>query len=212
MHSVTAIIPAFNEERTIGDVIKVLQRVNLIDKIIVVSDGSVDSTVDIAKKHEVEIVELRDNIGKGGALRKGVDASLSEIMLFVDADLIGLKEQHIVELLLPILKGEVDMTIGVFKSGRFTTDLAQRVAPYLSGQRAIKRYIIENIPNIDITRFGVEIALTKYVTNNNIKYKEVFLENLTHVMKEEKLGLIKGFASRLKMYWDIVKIMTTKER
>ena len=212
MHSVTAIIPAFNEERTIGDVIKVLQRVNLIDKIIVVSDGSVDSTVDIAKKHEVEIVELRDNIGKGGALRKGVDASLSEIMLFVDADLIGLKEQHIIELLLPILKGEVDMTIGVFKSGRFTTDLAQRVAPYLSGQRAIKRYIIDNIPNIDITRFGVEIALTKYVTNNNIKYKEVFLENLTHVMKEEKLGLIKGFASRLKMYWDIVKIMTTKER
>lgn len=212
MYSVTAVIPAFNEEKTIGEVLRVAKKVSLIDNIIVVSDGSVDSTVDIAKKCQVEIVELSDNVGKGGALRRGVDASQSEILLFIDADLIGLKEQHIIDLLLPVLKDEVDMTIGVFKSGRFTTDLAQRVAPYLSGQRAIKRYIIDNIANLDITRFGVEIALTKYVTSNNIKCKDVFLDNLTHVMKEEKLGIVKGFASRLKMYWDIVKIMTNKER
>lgn len=212
MCSVTVIIPAYNEGKTIGEVIKVVEKVKLVDKIIVVSDGSVDNTVDIAKKHDVEILELVNNIGKGGALSRGVDATYSEIILFLDADLIGLNEQHVIDLLNPVIDEEVDMTIGVFNNGRFTTDLAQKVAPYLSGQRAIKRYIFKNIPNIDITRYGVEVALTKYVASNNIKSKEVILKNLTHVMKEEKLGLVKGFASRLKMYWDIVKILTNIDR
>lgn len=209
MFSVTAIIPAYNEEKTIGDVIKVVKKVKLVDKIIVVSDGSIDKTVDIAKKQKVEILDLRDNIGKGGALNKGVNATQSEILLFLDADLLGLNEQHITDLLIPVVNEEVDMTIGVFSNGRFTTDFAQKVAPYLSGQRAIRRYLFENIPNIDITRYGVEVALTKYVMVNNIKTKEIILENLTHLMKEEKLGIIKGFTSRMKMYWDIVKVITS---
>ncbi len=212
MYSVTVVIPAYNEGKTIGEVIKVAKNVNLIDRIIVVSDGSTDDTVDVAKKHNVEILELENNIGKGGALSRGVDATHSEIILFLDADLIGLNERHIIDLLMPVIEQEVDMAIGVFSNGRLTTDLAQRVAPYLSGQRAIKRYVFESIPNIDITRYGVEIALTKYVMNNKIKTKEVPLENLTHVMKEEKLGVVKGFATRLKMYWDIVKILTYKDR
>lgn len=212
MYSATVIIPAYNEGKTIGDIIEVVKKVNIVDKIIVVSDGSIDNTVDIAKKHGVEIVELEDNIGKGGALSRGVDATYSEVILFLDADLIGLNERHVIDLLVPVLNKEVDMTIGIFSNGRLTTDLAQRVAPYLSGQRAIKRYIFESIPNIDITRYGVEVALTKYVMNNNIKSKDVILENLTHVMKEEKLGVVKGLASRFKMYWDIVKIFASKDR
>lgn len=212
MYSATVIIPAYNEGKTIGDIIEVVKKVNIVDKIIVVSDGSIDNTVDIAKKHGVEIVELEDNIGKGGALSRGVDATYSEVILFLDADLIGLNERHVIDLLVPVLNEEVDMTIGIFSNGRLTTDLAQRVAPYLSGQRAIKRYIFESIPNIDITRYGVEVALTKYVMNNNIKSKDVILENLTHVMKEEKLGVVKGLASRFKMYWDIVKIFASKDR
>lgn len=212
MYSVTVVIPAYNEGKTIGEVIRIVKKVNLIDRIIVVSDGSIDNTVDIAKKHDVEILELENNIGKGGALSKGVDATYSEIILFLDADLIGLNEQHVIDLLLPVLNQEVDMTIGVFSNGRFTTDLAQKVAPYLSGQRAIKRYVFEGIPNIGATRYGVEVALMKYAMNNGIKSKEVMLENLTHVMKEEKLGAVKGFVLRLKMYWDIVKILIYKDR
>ncbi len=209
MCSVTVIIPAYNEEKTISEVIKVVKNVKLVDKIIVVSDGSVDNTVNAAKKQGVEILDLRDNIGKGGALSKGVNATHSEILLFLDADLLGLTEQHVIDLVIPVINGEVDMTIGVFSNGRFSTDLAQKVAPYLSGQRAMKRYLFESIPNIDITRYGVEVALTKYVINNNITSRDIILENLTHVMKEEKLGIIKGFTSRIKMYWDIVKILAS---
>jgi len=208
MCSVTVIIPAYNEGKTIGSVLKVVKKVKLVDKIIVVSDGSIDNTVDIAKEYQVETIELTNNIGKGGALSRGVSATNSDIILFLDADLIGLNERHVIDLLIPVIDNEVDMTIGIFNNGRFTTDLAQKIAPYLSGQRAMRRYIFENIPNIDLTKYGVEAALTKYVLNNKIKFKEVILSNLTHIMKEEKLGILKGFASRLKMYRDIVKILT----
>lgn len=208
MCSIAVIIPAYNEEKTIGDVLRVVKNVKLIDQIIVVSDGSIDNTVNIAKEYQVEILELANNIGKGGALSKGVGATRSDIILFLDADLIGLNEQHIIDLLDPVIDNEVDMTIGVFNNGRFTTDLAQKIAPYLSGQRAMKRYIFESIPNIAFTKYGVEVAMTQYAVNNKIKFKEVILNNLTHVMKEEKLGIVKGFVSRLRMYWDIIKILT----
>jgi len=211
MYSVTVIIPAYNEEKTIGEVIRVVKEVDLIDNIIVVSDGSKDRTAEIAKTYGVEVIELIDNVGKGGAIKEGVDQSQGEIFLFLDADLIGLKPYHVTNLIMPVITNKVDMTIGIFSNGRFTTDLAQKVAPYLSGQRALRKYIIEEISNLDVTRYGVEVAMTKYVSQNNIRTKEVVLENLTHIMKEEKLGMIKGFTARLKMYWDIAKILSSRK-
>jgi hypothetical protein len=101
------------------------------------------------------------------------------------------------------------MTIGIFRNGRMVTDLAQKVTPYLSGQRAIKKSIIDKMPNIDISRYGVEVALTKYVEKFSIRVQEVDLPDMTHVTKEEKLGIIKGMHARLKMYWDIVKILSS---
>jgi glycosyltransferase involved in cell wall biosynthesis len=204
MH-ITAIIPAYNEEKTIGNVLSVVKEVDLIDEIIVVSDGSEDRTAEIARTYNVQVIELKNNLGKGGAIRKGVDKCSSDIILFLDADLIGLKPKHVTALLLPVINGECEMSIGVFNNGRFATDLAQKVAPYLSGQRALKRTLIEQISNIDITRYGVEVAMTKYVSKNNIKTKEIILDNLTHIMKEEKMGVVKGFTARLKMYWEIAK-------
>ena len=47
---------------------------------------------------------------------------------------------------------------------------------------------------------------------HNIRIKEIQLEDVSHVMKEEKLGIIRGFAERLKMYRDIVKVLSFKER
>ena len=205
MYSITAIIAAYNEEKTIQDVLTQVKKVKTIDKIIVVSDGSIDRTAEIARELEVEVVELKENMGKGGALRRGVDACKSDIILLLDADLIGLTTKHIDDLLDPVIEKEVDMTVGIFNKGRLSTDLAQKVTPYLSGQRAIKRYIIEDISNIDITRYGIEAAMTRYVKSNKIRSKQVSLRNLTHMMKEEKFGFVEGFKERMKMYWEVFK-------
>ncbi|HYF83012.1 MAG TPA: glycosyltransferase family 2 protein [Clostridia bacterium] len=207
--NVTAIIPAYNEELTIASVINCLSDVDRIQKIIVVSDGSTDRTAEIARECGADVIELQENVGKGGAIKAGVNECGSEVILFLDADLIGLKEKHVIDLIKPVIDNYADMTIGIFRNGRMVTDLAQKVTPYLSGQRAIKKNIIDKIPNIDITRYGVEVALTKYVEKFSIRVQEVELPDMTHVTKEEKLGLIKGVHARLKMYWDIVKILSS---
>lgn len=205
--SVVAVIPAYNEGKTIGDVLRVVKEVNQIEEIIVVSDGSTDNTVEISKAMGARVIELKKNLGKGGALKAGIDEAEGEVILFLDADLIGLKKEHIIKLIKPVIENEADMTVGIFAKGRIVTDIAQKIAPFLSGQRAVSKKVIEDMSNLEVARYGVEVALTKYVENSNLKVKNIVLEDLTHVMKEEKLGLIKGLTARMKMYIDIIKYM-----
>ncbi len=203
-----AIIPAYNEEKTIGDVLEVLEKVSLIRKIIVVSDGSTDNTVDVARSFNVEVVELEENRGKGGALKAGLENIRADVVLFLDADLLGLTVEHVHSLLEPVLENGVDMTIGIFEKGRIATDLAQKMAPQLSGQRALKFSLLEQISDIDVSRFGVEVALNRFMESSGTKVQVVILPDMSHVMKEEKLGVWKGMAARMKMYWEIVKYLT----
>lgn len=208
---ITVIIPAYNEEQTIGNVLDCVKKVKEISQVIVVSDGSTDNTVLAAKAYNIDVIELTENIGKGGAMMAGIEKCINENVLFLDADLIGLTPKHVMDLVLPVVNNETDMTIGIFKNGRIVTDLAQKVTPYLSGQRAVKKSLIDKIPNMDISRYGVEVALTKYVEKNQIRTKEVYLEDMTHVTKEEKLGVLKGMQARFKMYWDILKILNSSD-
>lgn len=203
---ISVVIPAFNEEKNIGRVLSVLETIDLIDEIIVVNDGSTDDTKEQALKYNVKLVDLPKNQGKGKALKVGIENSKGDIIVMLDADLIGLTEKHFVNLVSPVLKNEADMTIGIFSGGRKSTDFAQKIAPFLSGQRAIKRQFLENIEEMEISRFGVEIALNRHAEKNKLRVVNVPLENMSHVMKEEKLGLIRGFYARLKMYFDILKM------
>lgn len=202
---VSAVIPAYNEAKTVGDVVRAIKPIELIDEIIVVSDGSWDDTPAVAQAAGAKVIALQENIGKGGAMMVGVRESKHDVILFLDADLIGLEAEHVYKLLEPVLFDQADMAVGIFEGGRAVTELAQIVAPFLSGQRAVKRFIMEAIARLDLTRFGVEVALTRYVHEHGLRVEEVYLQDLTHVMKEEKLGLVKGFMARMKMYWEIAK-------
>jgi len=204
---VAAIIPALNEEERIANVLDAVKKSALVDRIIVVDDGSEDRTAEVAEDMGVEVIRNDKNIGKGGALCKGLKNCTSDVILFMDADLCGLEPKDIDALLGPVISDKYDMSIGIFSNGRLTTDLAQRVAPFLSGQRAIKRKILNDISGLEITRYGAEVAINRYVKKNSVRIKEVTLEHVSHVMKEEKMGLIRGFTERLKMYWDIVKAL-----
>src|SRR4051812_20122445 len=84
----TAVIAAYNEEATIGDVCRALLASPLIDEVIVVSDGSTDRTVEIARSFDgVRTVSLRENQGKGYAMRVGVDNASNDVLFFVDGDM-----------------------------------------------------------------------------------------------------------------------------
>ncbi len=200
-----AVVPAYNEERTLGDVLAVLRQVPAVDAVFVISDGSTDRTAAVARSGGATCIELPQNIGKGGALKVGIDHADADIYLFLDADLIGLTAEHVVRLLDPVLGGKAEMSLGILEKGRVATDLAQAVAPYLSGQRAVTRNILLGLSSMETTRYGIEVAIHRYLKKNGIAVEMVPMENLTHRTKEEKLGLLRGFVARMKMYWEIVR-------
>jgi glycosyltransferase involved in cell wall biosynthesis len=202
---VAAIVPAYNEEQTIGPVIEALLECRRLEEIIVVSDGSDDRTAEVARRYPVKVLELEQNVGKGGAMKAGANETNCEVLLFVDADLVGLHTEHIEALLEPVLSGRTAMSIGVFSEGRRSTDLAQKLAPALSGQRAVRKDLFDQVPNLEHSGYGVEIALTQYAERHNVEIVRVPLPTVSQVMKEEKRGLVEGMRARLKMYWEIVR-------
>lgn len=203
---IAAIVPAYNEAKNIGSVLSVLTRSPLIDEVIVVNDGSTDNTAEVAARYRVRVIDLPANVGKGGAMKIGANNTDAEILLFIDADLIGLTLKHIADMLEPVRNGRAAMSVGIFDDGRFATDLAQKLAPFLSGQRAMLHSIIDSVPEIENKRYGVEVALSRYAEKEDLPVVHVQLKNMAQVMKEEKLGFWKGFRARLRMYWEIIRL------
>ena len=205
---VAAIVPAYNEKERISAVLDAIKGAKLVDEIVVVSDGSTDGTYEfVAEDLAVNAVQLVSNQGKGGAMRAGAMNTDADVVLFLDADLIGMNGEKVDAIISPVIEKHADMAIGIFKGGRGSTDLAQYITPYISGQRAMNREEFLNIPNVDQVRSGVETAITKYYRSRNLRVERVALTGCTHYMKEEKIGYIRGFACRLRMYYDIAKIM-----
>ncbi|MFW6381204.1 MAG: glycosyltransferase family 2 protein [Bacillota bacterium] len=203
---ISALIPAYNEQETIGDIVAVLNDSEQVDNIIVINDGSTDNTGAVACRAGAGVIRLESNKGKGAALQRGFEQLQTDIILLLDGDLIGLQKQHVNKLLAPILEDLADMTVGVFTQGRGLTDLAQKVSPNLSGQRAIKMEMIREMKDVAREGFGFEIFLSRYIREHG-RLEFVELSGLTHVMKEEKMGIIPGLIARGRMYWDIIRTL-----
>lgn len=205
--NVAIIIPAFNEAERLPEVLRVLAGCrDLWQELVVVDDGSRDGTAAAARACGVgEVLELPANRGKGAALRAGALAVRSEVLCFLDADLRGLTRQHLEGLLRPVQAGEADMALGLFRSGRRFTDLSHRVAPWVSGQRALLRSSFLGTPDVGESRLGVEALLTHEARERGWRVRHVYWQGVTHVTKEEKLGLARGFLARLKMYAEVLR-------
>ena len=204
----TLIIPAYNEEENIEHVLDLVTQVDDFQQIIVVDDGSVDATYDKIKQYPVEAIRFERNRGKGAAIWAGVQVARSPYLMLLDADLIGLQLTHLERLIKPVLEDGAAMSIGLFGTGRFATDWAQRVAPNLTGQRVMRREVLESLPELEHVRYGCEALLTRHVRRKqDWRVAEVYLNDLTHRMKEEKLGVLPGFVARMKMYYDIMRVL-----
>ncbi|WP_296970256.1 glycosyltransferase family 2 protein [Tepidanaerobacter sp. EBM-38] len=203
MKPVTVLIPAYNEAPRIGAVLDVVCSYPREKRIIVIDDGSVDDTYKAAQRTGVEVIRHEKNLGKGAALQTGIDyVDDSPLWLFLDADLINLKHQHMDALLLPLEENpQVGMTIGMFKSGgKKNVDLAQRYFSILNGQRGLANFFVKSLPSLSWARFGVEVFLSRLAEKNNIPVIEPALKDITHYTKEEKYGFKRGFMYRLQMY------------
>jgi len=198
------LIPSYNEEETVGRIAQEAARHPDISRVVVIDDGSIDRTSEVAGSISgVEVIRLEKNCGKGAAMKAGFSATSEPVVLFLDADLMGLSKGNITNLLKPVLENEVDMSVGIFRGGRVFTDLAHVVAPSLSGQRAVSRSVFDYL-DVESTGFEIERALTELWETGAIRVKKVKLHGVTHRTKEEKRGFMEGVKQRLGMFLDII--------
>jgi len=193
--SVSVVIPAFNEEQTVGWVIRntcqVLEELGLSFEVIVVDDGSDDDTALVCKKYGARVIKNGHRMGKGTALRVGFNACRGDVIVTLDADG-SHKPKEIPRLLKPILNGGFDMVIGtrVFSSissvGRvkfralgnlvfsyfISLCARKKVADSQSGFRTFKADMVREM-KLSSRRFEIESEMLIDVIRNGHSFVEV---------------------------------------
>ncbi|MBI4160529.1 MAG: glycosyltransferase family 2 protein [Candidatus Yanofskybacteria bacterium] len=204
------IIPAYNEARTIKEVIKRVRaaRVFGLEKeIIVVDDGSNDQTFSLVRTEPgVTLIYHAINQGKGTALRAGFKQATGDIVLIQDADL-EYDPSNYESLLTPIVQGLADVVYG----SRFISDRPRRVLffhHYLANQlitfvsnlftnfnlsdvetgyKVFKREVILTIlPKLSSPRFGIEVEITARVARAKCRIYEVGISYAGRTYEEGK--------------------------
>ena len=195
---VTAIIPAYNEEISIGSI--VLKTKKYVDHVIVIDDGSIDSTAEIAKDAGAEVIIHPKNKGKGGALRTGFQAANkngTDIIVTIDAD--GQNDpDEIPKLLAPILSKNADMVIGSkflnsgkkvpfpIRMGQMVLDIATNVGNHTKisdTQSGFRAFAIHTVPffKFENNDFSIESEMINDAVSGGLNIKEVGIKEIIDI-------------------------------
>jgi len=218
--SVSIVVPVYNEQETIGIVLRsLLASLPNLHEIIVVDDGSTDKTAKIAQtlgagEARIRVIQLGENQGKTAALREGFAASTGDVVLVQDADL-EYDPKDIPVLVEPILTGKADVVYGsrflVRRAARvlyFRHYLANQFLTFLSnlltdmnftdvetGYKAFRGEIIRSMI-IESKRFGFEIEVTAKVAKLGCRVYEVPISYYGRTYEEgKKIGVWDGLAA-----------------
>jgi dolichol-phosphate mannosyltransferase len=189
----SVIIPCYNEEVHIEKVLDAVTAVDIPKEIIVVDDGSTDTTNQILRKQESEgniILHVSEkNLGKGVAIRKGLEHVSGDIVIIQDADLEYDPAQY-PQIIEPIINGEADVVYGSrFKGSIEGMHLPNRIANYIltwsanilynahisdeaTCYKAFRTNVISDL-NLSCNRFEFCPEVTAKVRKKGIKIKEV---------------------------------------
>jgi len=187
---VSAIVCAYNEEKSLKDILNVLADCREADEVIVVNDGSSDGTAAIidafAGNGKLQIIHFAKNRGKSIAMVAAALRAQGDLLVYLDADLKGLKGDHVQKLTEPLLNNEADMVIG---DPQYASEIAKLFDPFrkLSGQRALwRRDFLPLVEKIRNTGFGIETLLNLAYKEQRRKIRFQSLDGLIHPIKLEK--------------------------
>lgn len=194
---VTVVIPAYNEEENIKNVIDICKKNKIVDEIIVVNNLCTDRTEEIAKKEGAKVI-FCDKQGKGYAMEEGIKYAKNDCIVFLDGDINDYSE-NVVELLSsPILENKADFVKAAFdrEHGRVTFLVTQplldilfpnmkKYSQPLSGMIAGKKEVFEKIKLEK--DYGVDIGLLLDVINMNLRIEEVYIGKIKNVSKDWRL-------------------------
>jgi glycosyltransferase involved in cell wall biosynthesis len=196
--SISLIVPAFNEEKTIAKVVATAIKSNLFSEIICVNDGSTDKTlvelVSFGKK--VKVINFNTNKGKGAALAEGVRAANTDLVMFIDADLPGIKPYHFKKLYSTFISKKLDALLGtvdLFPNVFIALFSIIRLSPYkkgndeLTGQRVyFRKDLTPHLKTIEKLGYGVEVYFNHVFRDKKVGFTR--LKGLKHLMKHDKRG------------------------
>lgn len=228
---VCALIPAYDEADRIASTLLAVQSRKEVCSVVVIDDGSQDKTAEIARSAgAAEVISLPKNSGKGAALSAGYAKmrDSADIFLLLDADL-GASATECVKLLWPIFDDRADMTVGLLPPDRaLATDdgaegggmgLVVSLARYglqkktglalaqpLSGQRAVRREVLESLGGKFSTGFGVEIGLTLGAARHGFKILEVETAFRHRVTGDDWRSIL----HRSRQFIDVAQALTQK--
>ena len=188
------IIPVYNEELTIGNVIDrtkaTIQDTRLKNEIIVVDDKSFDKSLEAAKKRSAKIYTLKEHLGKGYALRAGFAKAKGDIIITIDSDG-SHKPEELPEVLGPVLQDKADLVIGsrylnhkkvaarklnafgvqIFNTFiRLLTGVA--ITDSQSGYRAMKRQVLKS-QNLKSGEYEIESEMLVKTAKKKFRIAEV---------------------------------------
>lgn len=230
-YKLSVIIPAYNEEQTIIPILEKVKNVSLLNiekEIIVVNDCSKDKTLEKAEEFKINNPELNlkiytqpKNLGKGAAIRKGIELATGDFIIIQDADLeYDPNEYNII--LKPIIDGVADVVYGSrFIGGNphrilfFWHTIGNKILTFISNMftnlnltdmetcyKAFRAEIIKSI-KIEENRFGFEPEITAKIAKiKGIKIYEVGISYYGRTYREgKKINWKDGFRA----LWCILK-------
>jgi len=205
---VVAIIPALDEEGSIGQVVAAVPR-DAVSEVIVVDNGSADRTAEVARRHGAVVVR-EPRRGYGAACYAGVIAAAgADLLVFLDGDRSDVPEEMPL-ILGPILRGEADLVIGSRLTGRrepgampphavFGNRLASRVLRALYGVRitdlgsfrAIRRQALLDLGMQERT-FGWPVEMIAKAARRGHRIVEVPVSYRRRIGRSKVAGTVKG--------------------
>ncbi|HEX2062821.1 MAG TPA: glycosyltransferase, partial [Acidimicrobiales bacterium] len=196
--TVAAVIAARNEEETVGDVVAAARQAHLVDEVIVVDNGSSDRTAEEAALGGARVV-AEPTEGKGEAMRAGVAATQADVIVFLDADLLGLRPEH-VDALVEALDHGAGMACGLFDRGPVLNPVFEHLLPALTGERALHRELFDSIEPRDLHGYRIEAGLNSAARAEGLPVVRFVCPGLWHRPKEEKSRTpARGFVEKVAM-------------
>ena len=220
---VSVIIPAFNEEQTISQVVEAVHSLPIEKQIIVVNDGSTDGTYEALERlrevHQLTVVHCKENKGKGFAIRSGLPYVDGEAVVIQDADM-ELSPTDLSELLKPLEKADVQVVYGSrFLNGRGNASLRNFIANrvlatytnFLYGCRitdestGYKAFSSDLITRLNLTCEGFEFCpeVTAKILRAGYRIHEVPISYFPRTKKEGKK--LRFWSDGLFAAWTLLK-------
>ena len=202
---ISVVVCAFNEGPRIGAVLAVAAAHPLVAEVIVVDDGSTDDTARVVATHPgVRLVRHDVNQGKSKAMATGVAAACHALLMLLDADLKGLRENDLTALAAPVLSGRAAVSLSLRRNSLRVFRWAG--IDFVSGERVVERALLADVLHeIDgLPRFGIEVFMNRRIIDAGLAVAIADWRGVTQARKTEKLGWWRGVRAEWRMVTDLL--------